>query len=259
MNSQSTDGPEFLTANVNLSISGRELRLEMTVPTGATRPVRMLPLFQSLADAFVEVEIKTAERSGKQVSCKKGCGACCRQLVPITKAEAYWLRDLVNEMPEERRSEILARFKEARLRLEDSGLLSRLAGMNGLNSEQKIALGLDYFRQGIACPFLEDESCSIHPQRPVVCREYVVTSPAENCSNPTPEGVRLIKVAAKVSQALAGLVEEGGEKSPPWVPLILALEWAEANPDESRERAGTELVQALFSRLTGKEIPADAT
>jgi Fe-S-cluster containining protein len=34
------------------------------------------------------------------------------------------------------------------------------------------------------CPFLEDESCSIHPDRPLVCREYLVTSPAELCAGP---------------------------------------------------------------------------
>lgn len=31
-------------------------------------------------------------------------------------------------------------------------------------------------------PFLEDDACSIHPHRPSVCREYLVTSPAEHCA-----------------------------------------------------------------------------
>jgi hypothetical protein len=33
-----------------------------------------------------------------------------------------------------------------------------------------------YFLQGVACPFLEAESCGIHPDRPLACREYLVTS-----------------------------------------------------------------------------------
>ncbi|HEY5241787.1 MAG TPA: YkgJ family cysteine cluster protein [Polyangiaceae bacterium] len=28
----------------------------------------------------------------------------------------------------------------------------------------------------VSCPFLEEESCSIHPDRPPICREYLVTS-----------------------------------------------------------------------------------
>ncbi len=43
-----------------------------------------------------------------------------------------------------------------------------------------------YFHLGIACPFLEDESCSIHADRPISCREYLVTSPAVNCADPKP-------------------------------------------------------------------------
>ncbi|MEO8777051.1 MAG: YkgJ family cysteine cluster protein [Rhodanobacter sp.] len=32
-------------------------------------------------------------------------------------------------------------------------------------------LGIDYLRQGVACPFLEQESCSIYDERPLACRK----------------------------------------------------------------------------------------
>ena len=38
-------------------------------------------------------------------------------------------------------------------------------------------LGREYFQLGIPCPFLEEESCSIYHDRPITCREYLVTSP----------------------------------------------------------------------------------
>ena len=60
------------------------------------------------------------------------------------------------------------------------------------------------------CPFLEEESCSIHPDRPLVCREYLVTSPAELCAGPTQEGVTPVAVP-KVSPAARGLEESRPE------------------------------------------------
>ena len=39
------------------------------------------------------------------------------------------------------------------------------------------------------------------------------------------------------------------------LPLILALEWVAAHPEE-RERRGPELLQALFGSLSGKDLPA---
>jgi NADH:ubiquinone oxidoreductase subunit D len=57
---------------------------------------------------------ENARASGATVSCKKGCGACCRQLVPVSEIEARQLKELVEQMPEPRRSEIWARFERAR-------------------------------------------------------------------------------------------------------------------------------------------------
>src|SRR5262245_55056627 len=112
--------PETVTATVELSHTDWNLRTQVTVPTGPTRLIQLLPLVQSLADAVVGAAV---EAQGEPISCKKGCGACCRQLVPIAEVEARRLRDLVNDFPEPRRSQVRARFAEARRRLDAAGLL----------------------------------------------------------------------------------------------------------------------------------------
>ena len=114
------------------------------------------------------------ERSGASISCRAGCGACCRQVVPITETEARHVRDLVEAMPEPRRQQIRERFAAGRQRLEDAGLLETF--QHPTEIPDRVAAGMEYFRLGIACPFLEDESCSIHPDRPLSCREYLVAN-----------------------------------------------------------------------------------
>jgi Fe-S-cluster containining protein len=248
---QPEDAVEYADATADIVISGRTLRLEMSVPTGMTHPISLLPLFQSMADSFVGLALRDAESAGTKVSCQKGCGVCCRQLVPISEVEARQLRNLVNNMPEPRRSEIRARFDEKRQRLQKVGLLEKLLEPERLRPEERTSFALDYFFQGIVCPFLEEGSCSIYSDRPIPCREYLVVSPAENCAKPSPEGVKCLKIPAEVSRAVRCF---NSEQNPGrWVPLVLAIEWANAHPDESLLRPGPELVHELLRLLVGKE------
>jgi Fe-S-cluster containining protein len=251
--------PDTVTADVKLGGPGWQLQAKMTVPTGPVRLRHMLPLVHALADAVVDSAAQSAREQGEEVSCKKGCGACCRQLVPIAEAEARRIHALVEELPEPRRSEVRARFAAARQRLAEAGLLAKLLHPEEWSEGDGRSLGMAYFQQGIPCPFLEEESCSIHPDRPVACREYLVTSPAEHCARPTAQTVRCVPLPLKVWTAVARFDEVPySAHFIRWVPLILAPEWSAAHPDEPAPRPGPELLRELFGYLTGKGPPTAA-
>src|SRR5205823_11597686 len=114
----STTPTAMVTADVSLAIGERKLQAKFSVPAGPTRLIDLLPLAQNLANAIVSAAEEDATLQGETISCKKGCGACCRQLVPISQVEARRIRDLVEEMPEPRRTQVRARFAIARQRLE---------------------------------------------------------------------------------------------------------------------------------------------
>src|SRR5262245_42029107 len=117
---------DTVTVTVAMDLFGELVQEDIDVPSSPTRPRRMLPVFQSLAETVVERSVSRAVAEGKSVSCRAGCGACCRQLVPISGAESHALRDLIDDMPEPRRSEIRARFADARKKLEEAGLVAKL-------------------------------------------------------------------------------------------------------------------------------------
>lgn len=233
------------------------MRAEITVPTAPTRLVDLLPVFQSLAEAMVGAAVVSAEGEGRTVSCCKGCGACCRQMVPISETEARRMGEVVESLPEPRRSTVRARFAEGRRRLEEVGLLDDLLHRDRWDAAGKRSIATEYFRQGIACPFLEAESCSIYEDRPIACREYLVTSPAEECARPTAETIRCVELPAKVWTAVARF-DEVDPSSPflRWVPLILASEWAESHPEELEPRPAPDRIRELLERLTGASLPA---
>lgn len=252
---------EFVTGEVVLSINGSPLKMEMTVPAAPVKPHRMLPVFQKMTNAFVEASALTAGALGSTISCRAGCGACCRQPVPLAEIEIYHLAELVESMPEPRRTEIKRRFGEAAEhfasmswfeRVHKIGLLT-LTGAHALAGERLQQATLDYFAEGVPCPFLEDESCSIHENRPLACREYLVTSPAINCSSPTPENISRVPIPISPSSILWYLGKTG--KFQGFIPLIRALEFAERYPENFEEKTGERWAADFFGQLTNQTIP----
>src|ERR1043165_9741467 len=150
------------TATLRLSVGDLRIVHPITVPTGPVAAVEVVPALQGLVNAVV-----TAAEAGKAISCRKGCGACCRQLVPISRTEGERLLQLIETMPVERRKDLGRRFANAATTIKAAGLDQR-----GARSDRELSLA--YFALKMPCPFLEEESCSIHPARPLVCREYLV-------------------------------------------------------------------------------------
>lgn len=246
MNKQESQS-QWITGKGTLRIAGAKVEVEVTVPAQPVRATQLLPVWQQLTNTVVGVGSTRAEAAGARISCTKGCGACCRQLVPIAESEAYHLQVVVAALPESQRARVQARFAQAKEQLQQIGLWEPLFSPGELTTEQKRELGLAYFQQGIACPFLEEESCGIHPDRPLACREYLVTSPPENCAAPSAETVQCVEMPGSVSRIVQSLTATRGVN---WLPLIMALDWAEAHPDESPARSGPEWLQAVFQQLT---------
>lgn len=248
---------EMKTANIELSSPEWEMQFKLTVPAGPTTLKELLPLAQTLSNAIVDATVQLVEERGAKISCCKGCGACCRQLVPISDVEARRIAELVQTMPEPRRTQVLARFQDALRRLAEAGLLEKLHHQERWHTEGYTEFGLEYFHLGIPCPFLEEESCSIHPDRPVTCREFLVTSPAENCRNPTAETVKSVRLPMRVGPALALFSTlDSAPQFVRWVPLVLALEWAAEHADPPAVQTGPELLGQFLEHLTGKHISA---
>lgn len=248
---------KWVTGNIGIRVNDVPVEFEITVPASPVKPQRMLPIFQQMANSFVDGGVAAAESEGKSISCKAGCGACCRQPVPISEVEVYQIAELVEAMEEPRRTEIKQRFSEATAHFHKIGWYERFAEHTKMASSLKfdegypqgMALVMEYFGEGIPCPFLENESCSIHQNRPVACREYLVTSPAENCSNPTPANIKMVELAIKPSRGLKNLGSEN-TLSPIGFPVLSrALEIAEAYPDKFEIKPGPAWVKDFFDEL----------
>ncbi len=236
-----------LTGRVVLMLGSVPVEVELAVPQGPVGYEDVLPILQQLTDFLVDREAAATEATGRAISCRAGCGACCRQMVPISQAEARALVRLVAALPEPRRSAVRARFDAALGALDAAGLLAAIDAAREVETTDADALGMSYFRAGVPCPFLEDEACSIHPDRPLACRQYLVTSPALNCRTPSPATIVRVPLPTRPSQAL--LVADGQASGVGWMPLVYALTYDDQVPPEPPTQSAPELLRAVFSRL----------
>ena len=244
-------------ATLRLTIGDLQIAHRLEVPDDKVPAATVVPALQGLVNAVVEAAEQQSVATGHLISCRKGCGACCRQLVPISASEAERLVGLIDAMPGPQRLALSERFAAAADALDRAGLRQILLDPAQRAGKTDRELSAAYFSLGAPCPFLEEESCSIHAERPLVCREYLVTSPAALCARSGQEGVAPVPVP-KVSAAARGLEENraGVDVSNRWLPLSLMLAWAadRARPAQRHivKQTGPEWVQRFIGRLARK-------
>ncbi len=238
---------ETISGEGKLRIGESVLDVGFTVPIGKYSPLSMLPDVQRFADQITNYAESKVKARGLKISCSKGCGACCRQMAPVTPSEAQHLAALVEKMPPDKSLQVRERFATAQAIMSATGLQPY-----GHPDEDKAAYrkyGLAYFKNGVACPFLEDESCSIHADRPLVCREYLVTSPPAGCAVLGSGQVRKVSVPIQVWAAFGR--SSTLDRKLKWMPLIESLAYTEAHPAPEQERTGPQHVEAFLREIQG--------
>ena len=235
-----------------LHIDGEDLSITAPPPPPQARLDELLPTMQAIDHAAIDHAVRTTEAAGSKVSCTKGCSACCRaQPVPVTPPEAYALLLLLEALPETRRAVIEARFEERVARLHDTGLSETfLRPSPRLSADAVRANTLAYFQLGLACPFLEDDACSIYPQRPFACRQHLVTSSPALCADPFTHRADVVPMPLHAATALLAVTEHALATPQRTIPLVLALRYARRHRDVLARRFDAQpLFQLWLQRL----------
>ncbi len=247
-----------ITVEFTVGIGDGHFNASATVPAGQTNLTQILPVLQSLDSSFIDGVAAQYADAGLHVSCKAGCGACCRQMVPLSIFEAEALAGWIRTLPEPHQQELARRFDQSLRKLASAGLIDRMVTEDWLaETESARKLALDYLYQRVPCPFLEDESCSIHPIRPLICREYLVTSPPEHCADPAKLGVEPVRMPLNFSRVLVRMGAEVEHDRRGWIPLLFLFAWMEsgARPGEAVAGEGPQVLYEFVKRLSLAETP----
>jgi Fe-S-cluster containining protein len=238
-------------AKVHLSIFDEEHVIDLRVRVGPTELEEIIAPARTFAERVSELAVQKAREEGKNVTCVKGCAACCRHVVAIASIEAVALAKLVAAMPPARRKKIEVTFANAIAKLERAGLIDAYApkGRSALLGASWDEVSRRYFDLGVACPFLAEESCSIYADRPLICREYLATTPPSRCDR-LDGGVETVARPVRMSEVLAVTAHKTASVQEHNIPLVLALEWARVHGAEiAGEHDGEELFHSLMQAL----------
>ena len=130
-------------------------------------------------DRSVADTLKT--KNGRKVQCSRGCAACCKLHVSITREEAALL---------------LVAIEQKAVRVDWAKL------------ERQSAHGLPTWNQQSPadrrCVFLNDrEECSVYEHRPSACRKYMVASDPKRCNTIKFPGGQVSSVVPVEGEAVA--------------------------------------------------------
>ena len=98
-----------------------------------------------ITDRGVAEAIRREQAQGRRLACGPGCAACCRchldiPIYPLELTGIYWY------------------------------VLEELQGP----SREALRTNLLTYERGAPCPFLVEDTCAIHPLRPMACRNFNV-------------------------------------------------------------------------------------
>lgn len=236
---------------LRLATAAGPIDVQLRVPRGPVRLSVLAAFAQQLTDLIVDRAIRAERDRGRELSCRAGCGACCRQLVPLSAPEVFALADHAVRLEPKERDALFARYERLGQTLTQAGTMALLEELRrGEHRDCASDVAKRYFASSAPCPFLVADSCSVHPQRPLICRLYNVTSPAEWCAEPARHRIVHVPTPPSLGPALAELTADLCGGAAELVPLPLALDWAEQHAELAMQTwPGIDLVRDLMARL----------
>ena len=240
--------------------SGKNLRLDFASgvsvasaffpPEGEVALVDILPEIFAISNELIAHALSVAGAKGQRASCERGCVSCCYQLIVMSDHEALLLAHIVSLMEPKEQARIKDALKSMLHVLEKNGLLAEMLDTHAncfSDSERLVEVQRRYWELQLACPFLVEGSCSVYEFRPLVCRQYMVSSPSGCCARIFQPNnlMRKIPLAYDLGSALASF--NGAAEKPtlavPIPALLLVNGFLESFP---RPKATAEAMLAAF-------------
>jgi Fe-S-cluster containining protein len=133
--------------SLNRFVLARARQARLSLPDDEAKQAWLPPLLEAYAitDAGVDEAVGREQRQGRTLACHRGCAACCRShtTIPVYPLELIGITWYAVE-------QVTGPVRD------------------------KLTQQLHDHRKGESCPLLVDDACSIHPLRPMACRQFNV-------------------------------------------------------------------------------------
>lgn len=218
-----------------LDFAGKTVPFRVNVTAERARLADIVPLARAISSKMVSAVLENLDENGQFVPCRKGCSACCSYLVPLSIPEVFCLREELLAMPADFRINFLRPCLDAAEKIlgnrPQTFCLDSISQSDQTNISQ---IGKWYAELKLDCPFLSNGSCSLYEQRPLACRENIVTSSAIACATDHGTGPDVVQIQVSILEALGLLTAELEQSDVEAAMLPLAFAWVEDNLHRSK-------------------------
>jgi Fe-S-cluster containining protein len=181
MTNQALLSPEEHAAFLNAAEKIKQTALRQ-LASNPTRPhiIHFIANLQRGVDSVTQAAID----GGSQFACKAGCTHCCHVRVEALEPEVFLIARELRQWPDQKLGEVIVRLQ------------NHVAIVKSMPVEQ----------HRIACPFLQQNLCSIYAVRPSVCRKahsFDVTK----CATPGADIPQNLDLVLKAEALMKGTTE----------------------------------------------------
>ena len=219
-----------------LDVAGKTVQFRIDVAAKQATLADIVPLARRLSTKLAILFLERLRENGQSIPCCKGCSACCSYLIPLSVPEVFRLREELLAMPSSKSSRILKSCVIAAKRILDKSHEDIDANkLTKNNLAQKDEISKWYTSLKLTCPFLSEDLCLLYEQRPLACREHIVTGSAVSCETGHRTEPNVAPMPVSILEALGLLAAELEQSDVEAVMLPLALPWTQDNLQRSRQ------------------------
>lgn len=227
--SRVTGDGETEVLHYGLKFCGKPIKLDIALAKSKAKLSDIVPLARVLSSKFAIMTLEQLREDGETIGCCKYCSACCKYLVPLSIPEAFRLNDEVTAMPEQFRQQFTQSFVDAAEKILDKEGQDHDFSESSISQLDVNEISKWYSELQLSCPFLFDDLCTLYEQRPLACREHIVTDSSDLCHLESVGEPKVASMPASILDTLGELTAELLESEVEAVILPLALPWAQEN------------------------------
>ena len=197
----------------------------------------IVPLARILSDTIIQQVITDHT---PEVLCKQGCSKCCRYFISLSIPEVARLSQEIQSKPHQQQEQIIHACLAA-----SKCILDKRLSQNDLNIT---SISKWYDDLNLACPFLQDDLCSIYDQRPFVCREHFVTGTLPCGSNQYSDN-EMVRMPVDISNAMAKLASALEARETEFIALPIFVAWLMDNEQRVQQKWPAQLIVRTLAQV----------
>ena len=231
-----------MAVELNFSAFDRQCNWTLCADDAPMKLTDVVPAGWALADGLAEL----ARESDEQVSCQKGCSACCSYLASLSVPETLRLIDDIQSLPPDKQEDVRRRFGA-----NADGVIAAWPPEQFDAADQSRtfeSFGQWYSRLDMTCALLDDDACSLYDMRPIVCREHLVSFDRRRCDDARVAG-ESISMPFSPAVAISALAADLENTEIEAVMMPLTYVWAADNSQRADRSFPAELVLDRFAHV----------